>query len=79
VTTEHRYLAVIPRDVPVGCCVLVRKPTRKGAKTPSPKYSSCGSSKTFKHLKAGSYVLYVRAIGPGGVDKSPATYGFKIT
>ena len=29
------------------------------------------SSKTFKHLKAGSYVLYVRAIGPGGADKSP--------
>jgi hypothetical protein len=24
-------------------------------------------------------VLYVRAIGPGGVDKSPATYKFKIT
>jgi hypothetical protein len=60
-------------------CALVRKPTRKGAKTPSPKYSSCGSSKTFKDLKAGKYEFYVRAIGPGGVDKSPATYTFKIT
>jgi hypothetical protein len=60
-------------------CALVRKPTRKGAKTPKPKYVVCGSSKTFKHLKAGSFVLYVRAIGPGGVDKSPATYKFKIT
>jgi hypothetical protein len=60
-------------------CALVRKPTRKGAKTPSPHYSSCGSSKTFKHLKAGTYELYVRAVGPGGVDKTPATYKFKIT
>ena len=59
-------------------CALVRKPTRKGAKTPKPKYAVCGSSKTFKHLKAGSFVLYVRAIGPGGVDKTPATYTFKI-
>jgi hypothetical protein len=60
-------------------CALVRKPTRKGAKTPSPKYSSCGSSKTFKNLKVGSYVLYARAVGPGGADKTPATYKFKIT
>jgi hypothetical protein len=60
-------------------CALVRKPTRKGVKTPSPKYSKCGSSKTFKHLKAGKYEFYVRAIGPGGVDKSPATYKFKIS
>ena len=60
-------------------CALVRKRTRKGAKTPSPKYSVCGASKTFKHLKAGSFVMYVRATGPGGGDKSPATYRFKIT
>ena len=60
-------------------CALVRKPTRHGAETPSPKYSSCGSAKTFKHLKVGRYVLYVRALGPGGADTSPATYKFKIT
>ena len=60
-------------------CALVRKPTRKGAKTPSPRYAACRASKTFKHLKTGRFVLYVRAIGPGGVDKSPATYKFKIT
>ena len=59
-------------------CALVRVPTRKGAKTPSPKYSGCGSTKTFKHLKPGSYVLYVRAVGPGGVDASPVRYTFKI-
>jgi len=60
-------------------CALVRKPAGRHAKTPSPKYSSCGSKKTFEHLKAGSYVLYVRAVGPGGTDKTPATYSFKIT
>ena len=60
-------------------CALVRKPTRKGAKTPAPEYVSCGSSKTFSHLKEGSYELYVRAVGPGGTDKIPATYRFNIT
>jgi hypothetical protein len=60
-------------------CALVRKPTRRGARTPAPKYVSCHSPKTFTGLHAGSYVLYVRAIGPGGADKTPATYDFKIT
>jgi hypothetical protein len=58
-------------------CALVRLPHRKGAKTPKPKYAVCGSSKTFKHLKAGRYVLYVRAVGPGGT-RSPVIYRFKI-
>jgi hypothetical protein len=59
-------------------CALIRLPTRKGAKTPSPRYSSCGSPKTFTHLKAGRYRLRVRAVGPGGADKSPAVYGFRM-
>jgi hypothetical protein len=58
-------------------CALVLVPTRKHAKTPSPKYVACGSSKTFKHLKIGKYVLYVRAVGPGGT-RSPIVYRFKI-
>jgi hypothetical protein len=58
-------------------CALVLLPTRKHAKTPSPKYVACGSTKTFKHLKIGKYVLYVRAIGPGGT-RSPIVYRFKI-
>jgi hypothetical protein len=28
----------------------------------------------FRHLQAGSYVFYVRAVGPGGPDGTPATY-----
>lgn len=58
-------------------CALVRVPIGKHAKTPKPKYVACGSSKTFKHLKIGKYVLYVRAVGPGGT-KSPVVYRFKI-
>jgi hypothetical protein len=60
-------------------CALVRAPARKGAKAPSPRYTACSSVKTFKGLKAGRYVLYVRADGPGGVDRSPMTLRFKIT
>jgi hypothetical protein len=59
-------------------CALVRRPTRKGAKMPKAKYAACRSPKTFKHLKPGSFVLRVRAVGPGGVDKTPAIYRFKI-
>jgi hypothetical protein len=59
-------------------CALVRLPSRKGARTPSPRYSRCGSTKTFSGLKAGSYIVYVRAVGPGGVDASPAKHTFKI-
>ena len=58
-------------------CALVRLPISKHAKTPAPKYVACGSSKTFKHLKIGKYVLYVRAVGPGGT-RSPIVYRFKI-
>jgi hypothetical protein len=60
-------------------CALVRLPTGKRAKTPAPEYVSCGSSKTFTHLMVGNYVLYVRAVGPGGADKTPAIYRFKIS
>ena len=58
-------------------CALVLVPTRKHAKTPAPKYVACGSTKTFKHLKIGKYILYVRAVGPGGT-RSPIVYRFKI-
>ena len=57
-------------------CALVREPARRGARSPAPHYISCGSPKTFTHLKAGDYVLYVRAIGPAGADKTPASYRF---
>ena len=59
-------------------CALVRLPSRRSAKRPSPRYSRCGSTKTFTGLKAGTYVVYARAVGPGGVNASPARHTFKI-
>jgi hypothetical protein len=60
-------------------CALVHTVTTGGATVPSLAYSSCSSPKTFSNLDAGSYVLYVRALGPGGADKTPATYSFTIS
>jgi hypothetical protein len=59
-------------------CALVGVPTTGGATVPSPTYASCRSPTTFRHLHTGSYIVYVRALGPGGVDASPATYSFTI-
>jgi hypothetical protein len=59
-------------------CALVRIPHDKHAKVPRPSYKPCGSTITFKHLKAGKYEVYVRADGPGGVDKTPAKYTFTV-
>jgi hypothetical protein len=47
-------------------CALVVVPARKGAKTPAPRYVSCHSPKTYRGLRKGKYVFYVRAFGPGG-------------
>lgn len=41
-------------------------------------YRSCASPKTYKRLTAGRYKLFVRAVGPGGTDPTPATYRFRI-
>jgi hypothetical protein len=59
-------------------CALVVVLATGGATVPTPAYSACRSPTTFRHLHAGSYVVYVRALGPGGVEKSPATYSFTI-
>ena len=60
-------------------CALLRTPTRKHAKMPSPRYSACRSPKIFSRLKVGRYVLRVRAIGAGSAEEIPAIYRFKIT
>jgi hypothetical protein len=54
-------------------CALVRSPTNG-----SPKYSKCRSPKSYANLTHGSYVFYVRAVGPGGTDRTPAKASFKI-
>ena len=57
-------------------CALVRlgeRPSRK-----HPRYAACGTSKTYRALKPGAYVFYVRAKGPGGVEPRPVTRRFRI-
>jgi hypothetical protein len=53
-------------------CALVSKKHRK------PRFKRCRSPKTYRHLKNGNYTFEVRAIGPGGRDRSPAKKRFKI-
>ncbi len=46
--------------------------------TATPKFTSCHSPKTFKHLKRGNYTFEVRAVGRAGPDATPAIRQFKI-
>ncbi|MGZ4371764.1 MAG: InlB B-repeat-containing protein [Gaiellaceae bacterium] len=52
-------------------CELKRKHQRAS-------FTKCGSPKTYKHLKRGSYTFEVRAVGPGGHDPTPARKSFTI-
>jgi hypothetical protein len=42
------------------------------------RWRKCKSPATYKHLKRGRHVFYVRAVGPGGPDPSPAKKSFRI-
>ena len=59
-------------------CALVRVPHGKHKKLPAPHYTSCFRAKKYTHLSVGHYIFYVRAIGPGGADRTPATHKFAI-
>jgi hypothetical protein len=59
-------------------CALVRKPLARRATTPAPAYAACRTPVTFTHLTPAAYVFYVRAIGLGGPDRTPAKYAFAI-
>jgi streptogramin lyase len=58
-------------------CALVRKPRKKGKKTPQPKFTSCKSPKKLK-LKPGGYRFSVRAITGAVADPSPASSNFRV-
>jgi hypothetical protein len=64
-------------------CAFVHtpRPTRKHRhpKTPKAAYATCRSPKTYKNLKPGRDVFYVRAVGPGGTDSTPPSFSFKIS
>jgi hypothetical protein len=59
-------------------CAVVRGTDHAGAATRRPRYARCGRSVTFTGLRAGRYVLHVRAVGPGGADPTPLTHRFAI-
>jgi hypothetical protein len=48
--------------------------TRKG----KPKFKSCSSPVTYKHLKKGRYEFAVAAVGKAGPEASPATKSFRV-
>jgi len=59
-------------------CTLVRIPRGQHAQAPTDHYRPCGTAKTYTHLAAGEYIFYVRAVGPGGTDPTPASRTFTI-
>ena len=59
-------------------CALVRKPLAPRAGTPPPAYARCRAPVAFAHLAPAAYVFYVRSVGPGGPDRTPAKYAFTI-
>lgn len=50
----------------------LKKPHKAGV------YRPCTSPKTYRHLKHGRYKFFVRAIGVGGADPTPAVKRFRI-
>jgi hypothetical protein len=42
------------------------------------RFRKCRSPKTYRHLPPARYTFKVRAVGPGGADRSPATKTFRI-
>jgi hypothetical protein len=63
-------------------CATVRKPTarrhHKHPRPPKARFSRCRSPEAVKHLRRGHYTFFVRARGPGGVDRTPARRNFRI-
>ncbi len=60
-------------------CALVRVAADGRHKSvPVPRYVACSAPKSYTRLAAGSYVFYVRTIGPGATDKTPASHKFTI-
>jgi signal peptidase I len=60
-------------------CALVKAPTKKGAKSPRPKFEACEGPVSYRQLTLGRYIFYVRAVGPGGPDPKPAKHKFRIS
>jgi hypothetical protein len=58
-------------------CALVKQPAGTPKTKPKPNYRSCISTKTYRHLRRGRYMSYVRAMVVGRPGPA-ATKGFRI-
>ena len=54
----------LPRGATGLQCALVHEPTRPHAHRPRPIFVSCGTSKTYRGLRSGTYTLSLRALAP---------------
>jgi WD40-like Beta Propeller Repeat len=43
-----------------------------------PRFAACRSARSYSHLRPGHYTFAVRAVGPGGRDRTPARRAFTI-
>jgi DNA-binding beta-propeller fold protein YncE len=51
------------------------RPHRRHARA---RFRPCASPRTYRRLRPGAYTFAVRAIGPGGLDRTPAKRTFRI-
>ncbi len=58
--------------------VTAKTKRARAGRTSKMHFSTCSSPKTYEKLMSGRYMFSVRAIGPGGTDKTPATRRFRI-
>ncbi len=58
-------------------CALLG-PVAKGHKKAKPRFASCRSPKSYKHLKRGAYSFVVRGVNAAGADPRPASKTFTI-
>jgi hypothetical protein len=63
-------------------CAIVRKPAprrhHKRRHASKARFSRCRSPRAYRHLRHGHYIFSVRALGPGGIDRTPARRNFTI-
>ena len=59
-------------------CELIRPKRKHHKPPPKPRFTSCRSPKTYKHLGQGKFTFKVRAFNAAGVDATPAHKTFTI-
>jgi hypothetical protein len=59
-------------------CALVRVIRHGHGRTTRRHFTACHSPRIYRHLRKGTYVFFVRAIGVAGPDLTPARFRFRI-